>query len=212
MIGALPGAVYTTDAKGRITSFNPAAAELWGREPELGSDEWCGSWRMYRTDGTPLPHDECPMAIALKQNGRSGVRKRWPNGRTAFACPFLAYPTPLHNPSGVDHGAVNMLVDITDRKQRRSGRGAARSIVESSDDAIISKNLDGIIMSWNVGATRLFGYAPDEIVGKSITDADPVRPPRPKRRIFSTAFAEASTSSIMKPSDSARTEARSGCR
>jgi PAS domain-containing protein len=63
----LPTAVYTTDAAGRITFFNEAAAALWGCRPELGKSEWCGSWRLYWPDGRPMPHGECPMAIALKE-------------------------------------------------------------------------------------------------------------------------------------------------
>src|SRR3546814_3925099 len=66
LLQALPAAVYTTDAEGRITFFNEAAAALWGVRPELGSDRFCGSWKLYWPDGTPLPHDECPMAMALK--------------------------------------------------------------------------------------------------------------------------------------------------
>ncbi|HEX3413102.1 MAG TPA: PAS domain-containing protein, partial [Stellaceae bacterium] len=65
---ALPAAVYTTDAAGRITFFNEAAVELAGRTPELGRDHWCVSWRLCRPDGTPLPHDECPMAVALRED------------------------------------------------------------------------------------------------------------------------------------------------
>jgi len=64
---ALPTAIYTTDAAGRITFFNAAAVEMWGCTPELGSSEFCGSWKLFWPDGTPLPHDECPMAMALKQ-------------------------------------------------------------------------------------------------------------------------------------------------
>ena len=67
LLEALPVAVYMTDAEGRITFFNEAAATLWGCRPELGKDEFCGSWKLYWPDGTPLPHDECPMAIALRQ-------------------------------------------------------------------------------------------------------------------------------------------------
>src|SRR5258706_4809553 len=64
---SLAVAVYTTDADGRITFFNDAAVELWGRRPELG-EEWCGSLRLFHRDGRPMSHDECPMAICLKEN------------------------------------------------------------------------------------------------------------------------------------------------
>jgi PAS domain-containing protein len=67
LIQALPAAIYTTDADGRITFFNEAAADLWGRRPEIGKSEFCGSWKLYWPDGTPLSHGECPMAIALKE-------------------------------------------------------------------------------------------------------------------------------------------------
>lgn len=117
LLEALPVAVYTTDAKGRITFYNEAAATLWGCRPELGKDEFCGSWKLYWPDGTPLPHDECPMAIALRQKeavrGLEAVAER-PDGTRI---PFIAYPTPLFDSSGALLGAVNMLVDISERKR-----------------------------------------------------------------------------------------------
>jgi len=61
VLDALPAAVYLTDKAGRITFYNEAAATLWGCRPAIGSAEWCGSWRLYWPDGTPLPHDQCPM-------------------------------------------------------------------------------------------------------------------------------------------------------
>src|SRR5581483_4348700 len=64
LLEALPAAIYVTDSKGRITYYNKAAAELWGRRPVLGDAEWCGSWKLFWPDGTPLPHSQCPMAIA----------------------------------------------------------------------------------------------------------------------------------------------------
>ena len=66
LLDAFPAAVYTTDAAGRITFYNEAAAEFSGRRAQLGADQWCVTWRLYWPDGTPLPHDECPMAIAVK--------------------------------------------------------------------------------------------------------------------------------------------------
>ena len=117
LLDALPAAVYTTDAAGRITYYNDAAAELWGHRPPLGTSEWCGSWKLYWPDGTPLAHDECPMAIALKEDrsvrGMEAVADR-PDGTRV---PFIPYPTPIHDDADKLIGAVNMLVDITDRKR-----------------------------------------------------------------------------------------------
>jgi len=117
LLDALPAAIYTTDAKGKITYFNEAAVELAGRRPTLGSDEWCVTWKLYSTDGSPLAHDECPMAIALKEDrpvrGAEAVAERPDGGRV----PFIPYPTPLHDASGAMIGAVNMLVDISHRKE-----------------------------------------------------------------------------------------------
>ena len=117
LLDALPAAVYTTDAAGRITYYNEAAADLWGHRPALGSSEWCGSWKLFWPDGTPLPHDECPMAVALKEDravrGMEAAAER-PDGTRV---PFIPYPTPIHDETGKLVGAVNMLVDITDRKR-----------------------------------------------------------------------------------------------
>ena len=116
-VQALPAAIYTTDAEGRIIFYNEAAAALWGCRPELGKSEFCGSWRLYWQDGTPLPHDQCPMAMALKQRrpirGMEAVAER-PDGTRV---PFIPYPTPLFDASGKLTGAVNMLVDISELRQ-----------------------------------------------------------------------------------------------
>ncbi|HEY0680799.1 MAG TPA: HWE histidine kinase domain-containing protein [Steroidobacter sp.] len=116
LLEALPAAVYTTDASGRITFYNKAAVDMAGCTPRVGQ-EWCVTWRLYTPDGVPLPHDECPMAIALKENrpvrGAEAIAER-PDGTRV---PFIPYPTPLHDANGTLVGAINMLVDITDRKQ-----------------------------------------------------------------------------------------------
>jgi PAS domain S-box-containing protein len=116
ILEALPAAVYTTDAGGRITFFNRACIEMAGRTPQIG-DQWCVTWRLRTPDGTPLPHDQCPMALALKEiravRGVEAIAER-PDGTFV---PFLPYPTPLLDGSGKLIGAINMLVDITERKQ-----------------------------------------------------------------------------------------------
>ena len=116
LLEGLPAAVYTTDANGRITFFNKACIDMAGRTPQLG-DEWCVTWRLYSADGAPMPHDQCPMAVALKENrqvrGVEAIAER-PDGTFV---PFIPYPTPLHDAEGNLIGAINMLVDITERKR-----------------------------------------------------------------------------------------------
>ncbi|HEX5421064.1 MAG TPA: PAS domain S-box protein [Gammaproteobacteria bacterium] len=168
LLEALPAAVYITDAEGRITFYNEAAAELWGHRPELGSAQWCGSWRLFWPDGRPMPHDQCPMAVALKEGrpvlGMEAIAER-PDGTRVV---FTPHPKPLKDRSGRVIGALNLLVDITERKRSEIASARLAAIVSSSDDAIISKNLNGIVISWNDGATRIFGYPPEEMVGESI--------------------------------------------
>src|SRR3546814_5703279 len=95
--------------------YNAAAVELSGREPTLGHDKWCTTWRLHSTNGAPLPHDECPMAVALKEQrpvtGEEAIAERPDGSRVRFA----AYPTPLFDAEGQLSGAVNMLLDVSAR-------------------------------------------------------------------------------------------------
>jgi PAS domain S-box-containing protein len=168
ILDEMPAAIYVTDALGRITYFNEAAATLWGHRPTIGTSEWCGSWKLFWPDGRALPHGECPMAIAIKEKrtvrGMEAIAER-PNGTRV---PFEAYPTPLFNASGAVIGAVNMLIDTSDRKHAEEVKQHLSSIVQFSDDAIVSKNLKGMIESWNTGAERIFGYEASEVIGQSV--------------------------------------------
>ena len=72
LLAKLPAAAYTCNADGLITYFNERAVELWGREPKLNDpvDRFCGSFKLFSTDGSPMPHDQCWMALALR-HGKS---------------------------------------------------------------------------------------------------------------------------------------------
>jgi PAS domain S-box-containing protein len=169
LIHGLPTAVYTTDAEGHVTLYNEAAVTLWGREPVIGKDLWCGSYKIFKPDGTELPLDQCPMACTLKLGrairGKEIIIERPDQSRRHI----LPYPEPLYDTSGKIIGAVNMLVDITERKKAEIASRQLAAIVESSGDAIISKNLNSIITTWNESAERLFGYTAEEMIGRSVT-------------------------------------------
>jgi PAS domain S-box-containing protein len=116
LLQALPAAIYTTDADGRITFFNRACVEFAGRTPKVG-EMWCVTWKLFWPDGAPLAHEDCPMAIAIKENRPvrdvEAIAERPDGSRICF----MPYPTPLRDQNGALIGAVNMLVDITTRKQ-----------------------------------------------------------------------------------------------
>lgn len=115
-LNVLPSPVYMTDADGRITYYNHAAADLWGREPSLFEEKWSGAHRLFWPDGAPLAHAECPMAMAILERrpirGVEIVVER-PDGTRVH---LLSHPTPITGSDGRMAGAVNVLLDMTERR------------------------------------------------------------------------------------------------
>jgi PAS domain S-box-containing protein len=134
----LPAPIYTTDAQGRITYFNKACVDFAGRTPKLGRDSWCVTWKLYTEDGEFLPHDRCPMAVAIKQKkairGSAAIAER-PDGSRVN---FVPYPTPVLDEQGEMIGAVNLLIDVTARKKSLFLRDQAlrcRRLAQSINDS-----------------------------------------------------------------------------
>lgn len=168
-----PVAIYTCDLLGRITYYNRAAVQLWGREPKIGQELWSGSWKSYYPDGSIMPLDETPMAEILKNE--SSIKQ----SEITIECPdhsfkrLLVFPRQLFDDQGTFIGAYNTLVDISYKEELETRDAFLSAIVEHSQDPIISKNLNGIITSWNKGAEKVFGYEEQEMLGKSITTIIP---------------------------------------
>jgi PAS domain S-box-containing protein len=174
MIEALPVAIYTTDSEGRLKYFNAAAVSLSGRVPELGTDLWCITWKLFLPDGTPLPHDQCPMAIALKggevPSSVECIAER-PDGTRFW---FTPHPVIFRDADGQIIGGMNLLVDITDRKnaeiQAIESLRQLRLITENMDVGV-TRCTSNLRYAW-VSRTyaRWLGLAPEEIAGRPILD------------------------------------------
>lgn len=123
-LDALPVPIYTTDREGLVTYWNQACVEFAGRQPQLGEDRWCVTWRIYTTSDEFMPHADCPMAVAVKQQrairGKVAIAERPDGSRKAFT----PYPTPLFGDDGEMTGAVNMLVDVSSEQAAELDRQA----------------------------------------------------------------------------------------
>jgi PAS domain S-box-containing protein len=170
MIEALPVAIYTTDALGRLTYFNNAAVRLSGRAPELGTDCWCVTWKIFQADGTPLPHDRCPMAIALKggqvPSGIECIAER-PDGTRFW---FTPSPAVLRDAEGRIIGGINVLVDITERKTAEiQAKEQFRTIFDTTPACVKIVASDGTLLHMNAAGLSIVGAScAEDVVGKNI--------------------------------------------
>jgi PAS domain S-box-containing protein len=144
LLEKLPAGAYTCDPEGLITYFNQQAVQLWGRAPKLNDpiDRFCGSFKLLSPDGSPIAHDQCWMALALKMdrgyNKREIVIER-PDGQRFTA---LAHANPIHDESGKLIGAVNVLVDISDRKRAEE----ALSEIREAERRRIARDLHDVVL------------------------------------------------------------------
>ena len=146
LIYGSPVGIYTCNAEGEIEMYNETAERLWGRKPIAGTDKWCGSWKMYDPDGTLIPHDECPMAISIK-DGRTVSREiivEQPNGTRYFVIP---YPQLVYDSNGKVTGAINQVIDITpqvvSRKKIEENEKQFRQLADSMPQIVWTARPDG---------------------------------------------------------------------
>ncbi|MDQ2763771.1 MAG: PAS domain-containing protein [Pseudomonadota bacterium] len=113
-LDTLPVPIYMTNAGGMIIYYNWACVGFAGRTPRVGQDSWCVSWKLYTEAGQLLAHDQCPMAVAIRERqavrGVRAIAER-PDGTCVS---FLPYPTPLLDEDGDVVGAINMFIDVTE--------------------------------------------------------------------------------------------------
>lgn len=148
-IDALPVPAYVTDADGLVSHWNRHCVAFAGRQPELGRDRWCVTWKLHTKTGEQLPHDQCPMAVAIREQrvvrGEVAVAERPDGQRVAFT----PYPTPLFDDNGQLTGAVNILIDVskTQREELQTQAEYCRRIAEEVEDrrtqTILSQMADG---------------------------------------------------------------------
>ena len=200
-----PVAVYSCDASGMIRDYNRRAAELWGRTPQVGDtdERFCGSFRMYRPDGTYMPHEQCPMGDVLtaKVSGihDGEVHIERPDGSRIIVIVNIA---PLKDDRGEVIGAINCFYDVTERKntreelekrvrertmeleQKTAELSQKATLLDLANDAILVRNADSRITHWNRGAERLYGWTNEEAVGRSTHELLRTEFPEPLEKIL----------------------------
>jgi PAS domain S-box-containing protein len=157
VLDELPVPIYITDPEGAVTYWNLACIELAGRVPQLGQDRWCVTWQIYTTEGDFLPHDQCPMADAVKNRemirDKVAIALRPDGTRVAFR----PYPTPLFDSEGRFTGAINMLVDVSDEQVEALNSQAerCRRLAEATYDREVRKMLGSMAAGYQRNAEEL---------------------------------------------------------
>jgi PAS domain S-box-containing protein len=156
-------AIISKSLSGVITSWNAAAEQMFG----YPADEIIG--RSILTIIPPeLQHEEPTILGEIRTGNRVTHFETQRLHKSGQKIEVSLTSSPIRDRAGKVIGASKIVRDISTRRQADEARLRLAAIVESSEDAIISKNLDSVITSWNAGAERMFGYKPDEIVGQSV--------------------------------------------
>lgn len=168
-LASIGDAVISTDAQGRVVFLNSVAEALtgWPQAEAVGRPLSDIFVIVNEQTGQPVGN---PAHRALQEGRSVGlVNHTVLIARDGTTRPIDDSAAPIKEQAGGMVGAVLVFRDVAERRRAEEARSRLAAIVESSDDAIVSKSLDGIIRTWNQGAERLFGYPAAEAVGQHIT-------------------------------------------
>jgi PAS domain S-box-containing protein len=156
---------WSWDASTDLVSFGHGGAEIFGL-PARAQITW------QEMQSNLLPEDAAAAAAAVERalaehsDYNMEYRIRRPSGER---CWIAARGRGVYSETGAVLGMLGLVQDITTRRQSEEVRAHLAAVVEGSDDAILTKTLEGTIASWNRGAERIFGYTAGEVVGRSVT-------------------------------------------
>ena len=172
-LSSIGDAVIVTDAQGRVTFLNAVAEGLTGWSSQAATNEPLEKVFRIVNERTGRAVEN-PVTKVLETGGIVGLANHTVLlARDGRRIPIDDSASPIRLSGGQLFGVVLIFRDITERRRAEEGRAWLAAIVDSSDDAIASKTLEGIVTSWNPGAMRLFGYEPQEIIGRPITTIIP---------------------------------------
>lgn len=167
VLDGLPVGVYLTDASGYITNYNKSATDLWGAVVVKDKVKWSGSHKLYSASGVFISNEECPMAIAIKNNkiiyGEELISECKEGTRTNV----IVFATPYTDVNGAVMGALNVLVDITERKQLEEKLTSLSLVARKTSNAVIISDASGRITWVNQSFTKMSGYTMAEAIGKT---------------------------------------------
>jgi len=163
IIASSDDAIITKDLNGIITSWNDGAKRIFGYE----ADEIIGH-SILRLIPDDLKHQEDTILAKLRAGERIDHFETIRVRKSGERFPISVTISPVKDNSGNIIGASKIARDISERKRSDEKLARLAAIVDSADDAIISKDLNGIVTSWNPGACRLFGYTAEEMIGQPI--------------------------------------------
>jgi PAS domain S-box-containing protein len=167
LIQEMPEAVYTCDQEGYVMLYNKAAVRLWGVEPVTGKDKWGGAAKLYTKDGAFIERGTGPMAVALNEgkpaHGDEVIIERQDGSRRNV----LSHHTLLYDSSKKIMGAVNIMVDITERRraeeEAEAEKGYSDRIINSLPGVFYLFSREGKYLRWNRNLESVSGYNSEEI-------------------------------------------------